>query len=102
MSLSLNVLIQFVIIFVFVCIFGWNLLSAKEGIDEGEGEGEGGGGGGEEDVEIINEMTEIIDAKTGKKRKMTKREKRAADKKRAKAQKEQNDDMDERFNSYKG
>jgi hypothetical protein len=81
MSLSLNVLIQFVIIFAFVFIFGWNLLLLTEGYDD---------------------INEIIDSKTGEPRKMTKREKKAADKKREEAEKEQNDDMDERFNSYKG
>ena len=71
-------------------IIGWNLLSIKEGLDE------------DEDVQEIDEENEIIDSKTGKKRKMTKREKRTAEKIRAKAEKAMNEDIDERVNSYKG
>ena len=90
MGLSLNAFIQFVIISTFVFIIGWNLLSIKEGLDE------------DEDVQEIDEENEIIDSKTGKKRKMTKREKRTAEKIRAKEEKAMNEDIDERVNSYKG
>ena len=90
MGLSLNAFIQLVIISKFMFIIGWNLLSIKEGLDE------------DEDVQEIDEENEIIDSKTGKKRKMTKREKRTAEKIRAKAEKAMNEDIDERVNSYKG
>ena len=90
MGLSLNAFIQFVIISTFVFIIGWNLLSIKEGLDE------------DEDVQEIDEENEIIDSKTGKKRKMTKREKRTAEKIRVKEEKAMNKDIDERVNSYKG
>ena len=92
MGLSLNAFIQFVIISTFVFIIGWNLLSIKEGLDEDE----------DEDVQEIDEENEIIDSKTGKKRKMTKREKRTAEKIRVKEEKAMNKDIDERVNSYKG
>jgi hypothetical protein len=52
--------------------------------------------------EGFDDTTEIIDSKTGEPRKMTEKEKRAADKKRAKQEKESSEDMNERFNSYKG
>ena len=92
MGLSLNAFIQLVIISTFVFIIGWNLLSIKEGLDEDE----------DEDVQEIDEENEIIDSKTGKKRKMTKREKRTAEKIRVKEEKAMNKDIDERVNSYKG
>lgn len=91
MSLSLKALIQFVIIFTFVCIFGWNLLSMKEGLDEEEKEKED---------EDFDEENEIIDSKTGKKRKLTKREKRAIKRKQDKEQRENNEDIDERVKSF--
>ena len=91
MSLSLKALIQFLIIFTFVCIFGWNLLSMKEGL-EGEGE--------EKEDEDFDEENEIIDSKTGKKRKLTKREKRAIKRKQDKEQRENNEDIDERVKSF--
>ncbi len=93
MSLSLKALIQFVIIFTFVCIFGWNLLSMKEGL-EGEGEGE------EKEDEDFDEENEIIDSKTGKKRKLTKREKRAIKRKQDEEQRKNNEDIDERVKSF--
>jgi hypothetical protein len=62
----------------------------KEGLDE---EKEKGG-------EDIDEDNEIIDSKTGKKRKLTKREKRAIKRKQDEEQRRINEDMDEREKSF--
>jgi hypothetical protein len=87
MRVSLNTFVQVIIILTIVCIFGWNLLSMKEGLTE-------------EDDTPIDETKEIIDSKTGKKRKMTKREKREAQKKRDAEEKANNEDIDERIKSF--
>ena len=87
MRVSLNTFVQVIIIFMFVGIFGWNLISMKEGLDE------------EDDMDI-DETKEVIDSTTGKKRKMTRLEKKEFEKKRRAEEKANNEDIDERIKSF--
>ena len=95
MRVSLNTFVQFIVIFVFIIIFGWNLLSFKEGLID-------------ESNLVTDGSDEIVDKITGKKRKMTDKEKeendealRKRDKKAEDKQKRNDEDMNERIGSFK-
>ena len=90
MSVSLNTFVQILIISFFIYIFVWNMPQLKEGLEEKKKE------------VLIDEENEIIDKKTGLKRNLTDEEKIAIREKQKAGEQKSSDDMNERFNSYKG
>jgi len=88
MRVSLNTFTKVIVISTFIYIFGWNFFSLKEGLSE-------------DDQVAPDEEAEIVDAKTGLKRKMTRREKREVEEKREEERKRNDEDMDERIKSFK-
>jgi hypothetical protein len=90
MSVSLNTFVQILIISFFIYIFVWNMPQLKEGLEEKKKE------------VLIDEENEIIDKKTGLKRNLTDEEKVEIREKQKAGEKKSTDDMNERFNSYKG